>query len=396
MSLVKIDFSKPADHAEQLEKVALKLKAGMMPPLTSSRRPEATAVRALVSEIETGIDRVAAEKPNPGRPVLHRLNRTEYENSVRDLLDLDINGETLLPPDDMSDGYDNMSDVLTISPTLLESYMNAAGKISRLAIGDRTAATVVESYTVPVSYSQVRHVEGTPFGTRGGIVVNHNFPADGEYVFIMAFYYASIGGFFGDNKPAEGEQIEISIDGERVALLDISRRMKVDQDLRTPPIKVKSGPHTVTASFIERISGPVQDFVMPFEQSLADPSTGHVRGLTGLPHLRTFGIKGPEKVTGISDSASRRKVLICRPAGAADEVPCARRIVAKLARQAYRRPVTDRDVDHLLSFFTAGRKERDFDYGITLAVQAVLSDPEFISRTRIAVVLFPVEQPARR
>ncbi|MBI4472792.1 MAG: DUF1592 domain-containing protein [Acidobacteria bacterium] len=380
LSLTKIDLSRPADHAEQLEKVILKMKAGMMPPPSSTRRPDAATAKSFVAELESSIDKAAAARPNPGRPVLHRLNRTEYENSVRELLDIEIDAAAFLPPDDMSEGYDNMSDVLTISPTLLEGYLSAAGKIARLAVGDPTATTVVESYTVPVSYSQIRHVEGTPFGTRGGIAVKHNFPADGEYVFIMAFYYASIGGFFGDNKPAEGEQIEVAIDGERVALLDISRKLKVDQDLRTKPIKVKSGPHVVSASFIERITGPVQDFVMPFEQALADPSTGHIRGLTGLPHLRTFGVKGPEKVTGISDSPSRQKTFICRPANAGEETACATKIVTKLGTQAFRRPVTDKDVKHLLSFFTTGRKQRDFDYGIMLAVQAVLADPEFIFR----------------
>jgi len=380
LSLARIDLSKPAEHAEQLEKVALKLKAGMMPPVTSTRRPDAATVKTFVAEMEGSIDKAAAAKPNPGRPILHRLNRTEYQNSVRDLLDFKVDATAFLPPDDMSDGYDNMSDVLTISPTLLEGYMTAAGKIARLAVGDPTATTVVESYTVPVSYSQVRHVEGTPFGTRGGTVVTHNFPADGEYSFVLSFYYASIGSFFGDNKPAEGEEIEISIDGERVALLPVSRRLKVDDYLQTPPIKVKSGPHVVSAAFIERITGPVQDFVMPFEQSLADPSTGHIRGLTGLPHLRTFGVKGPEKITGVSDSPSRQKIFTCRPANPGQEISCATKIVTALARQAYRRPATDRDVKHLLSFYTNGRKQRDFDYGITLAVQAALSDPEFIFR----------------
>jgi hypothetical protein len=379
LSLEDVDPANPGKDVDRWEKVILKMKAGMMPP-PEMPRPDSAAVKSFITAIEGGIDKTAAAKPNPGRPVLHRLNRTEYANSVRDLLGINIDASAFLPPDDMSEGYDNMSDVLTISPTLLEGYLSAASKISRLAIGDPTAAPVVETYVVPVTYSQTRHIDGAPFGTRGGVVVKHNFPADGEYTFIMTFYYASIGGFFGDNKPADGEQIEVSVDGERVAVLNISRKLKVDDDLRTEPIKITAGPHIVSASFIERANGPVQDFVMPFEQSLADVSTGHISGLTGLPHLRNLGINGPYKITGVSEFTSRERVFTCRPASAAEETACANKIIGKLARQAYRRPIAERDLKHLRSFYETGRREKDFEYGITLAVQAILSDPEFIFR----------------
>jgi hypothetical protein len=226
----------------------------------------------------------------------------------------------------------------------------------------------------------MRHVDGAPFGTRGGVVVQHNFPADGEYSFVISFYYASIGAFFGDNKLAEGEQIEISIDGKRVALLNISPKIKSDDDMKTDPVRITAGPHTVAAAFLERSSGPVQDFVMPFERALADLSTGHIPGLTGLPHLRNLGINGPYKATGVSDTPSRSRIFVCRPAAAGEELACANRIISKLARQAYRRPVAERDLKHLRSFYETGRKQKDFDYGITLAVQAILSDPEFIFR----------------
>lgn len=378
-SLIHADPADPAPHADQWEKVLLKLGAGMMPP-AGMPRPDRGEVGAFLADVEEEIDLAATFNPNPGRPILHRLNRTEYANSIRDLLGLAVDVSSLLPTDDMSQGYDNMSDVLTISPTLLEGYMRAAGKISRLAVGDRGASPVVETYVLPQAFSQLQHVEGAPFGTRGGIVLDHNFPADGEYVFRISFYYASIGALFGDNKPAEGEQIEVSVNGERVALLDIDRKMKDTDDLRTPPVRVKAGPQTISAAFIERAAGPVQDFVMPFERALADLSTGHIPGMTGLPHLRDLGISGPSNVTGVSDTESRRKIFVCRPQNASEELPCVRDILSRLARQAFRRPVTDGDLKNLLNLYASGRKQRDFDSGITVALQAILADPEFLFR----------------
>ena len=393
LSLADVDPGQSAAHAAILEKVILKLRAGLMPPPRRPRPDEATLL-GFVEALEREIDRVADAAPNPGRPVLHRLNRTEYANAVRDLLGLEVDAESLLPPDDMSQGYDNMSDVLTVSPALLESYISAAGKISRLAVGDPGAAPLVSTYVVPQAVSQMRHLPGTPFGTRGGTVVTHNFPADGKYVFRLSFYYSSIGPVFGDNIPAEGEQIEIAVNGERVALLDFDRKMKTTDDLRTPPISIAAGPQTISAAFIQRAAGPVQDFVMPFERALADLSTGHFPGLTGLPHLRNLGIDGPYDVTGVSETASRRLIFSCRPAFAtdpatapgpatapdADELPCAREILAQLARRAFRRPITDRDLSHLLGLYDRGRAGGDFDSGVRMALQAILADPEFVFR----------------
>jgi len=379
MSLANIDPEHPAQHEGLLEKVALKLRAGMMPP-PGMPRPDATTAGDLVKTIEDTIDKDAAAHPNPGRPVLHRLNQTEYANSVRDLVGLEIDPAAFLPADDMSNGYNNMSDVLTISPSLLEGYVRAAGKISRLAVGDPTAAPAVETYVVPQSISQTKHIEGTPMGTRGGIVVRHNFPADGEYVFRLSFYYSSIGPVFGDNKPSEGSKIEIAVNGERVALMDFNGKMKVSDIIKTPPIKIKAGPQTVTASFLEKFSGPVQDFVMPFEQALADLSTGHINGLTGLPHLRDLGIDGPYNITGVSETPSREKILTCNPTNAKDEVACATKILSTLARQAFRRSVGEADVRNLLVAYQTGRSKGNFETGIQTAVQAILADPEFIFR----------------
>ena len=380
LSLEGVDPANPAHDVETFEKVILKLRSGMMPPEGRPRPPAGTSA-TFVSELEAGIDRVAAAHPNPGRPILHRLNRTEYANAVRDLLDLEVDPSSLLPPDDMSQGFDNMSDVLTISPTLLESYLVAAGKITRLAVGDPDAAPVVETYVVPPAFSQMRHVPGAPFGTRGGLAVRHTFPADGDYVFRLSFYFASIGALFGDNMPAEGEQIEIAVNGARVALLDIDRKMRTTDVLRTPPIPVKAGPQMIAAAFVQRAAGPVQDFVMPFEQALADLSTGHFPGLTGLPHLRNLGIDGPHDVTGVSDTPSRQRIFVCRPAERDSARTCAREILGGLARRAYRRPVGDDDLALLESFYDAGHAQGGtFDAGIRLGLQSILADPEFLFR----------------
>ena len=379
LSLEALDPAYPAPDAATFEKVILKLRAGMMPP-EGRPRPDRATLAAFVADLEASIDAAAEAAPSPGRPVLHRLNRTEYANAVRELTGVAIDVTALLPPDDMSQGYDNMSDVLTVSPTLIDGYLTAAGRIARLAVGDPEATPSVATYVVPQAFSQMRHVPGTPFGTRGGIAVRHQFPADGDYVFRLSFYFASIGAFFGDNIPAEGEQIEIAIDGERVALLDLDRKLRTTDVLRTPAVPVTAGPHRVSAAFIARAAGPVQDFVMPFEQALADLSTGHFPGLTGLPHLRNLGIDGPYEVAGVSDTPSRARLFTCRPAGADDDPRCAIEILEGVARRAFRRPLAGADRARLLGFFETGRAEGDFDDGIRLGLQAILADPEFLFR----------------
>ncbi len=349
----------------------------MMPP-AGAPRPAKAVINDFAASLETGLDRAAALKPNPGHPALHRLNRTEYGNSVHDLLGLDIDPAAYLPADDMSHGFDNMAEVLNVSPTLMEGYVRAAGKISRLAVGDPGASPLVETYHVPSTFSQTHHVEGAPYGTRGGIVVRHNFPADGEYSFRLTLYFTTNTLLFGTYQ--KGEQIEVSVNGERVALLDVNPRMKVDDDLRTPPIRIKAGPQTLSATFIQRASGPVDDFVMPYEQTLEDLFAGQIQGLTALPHLRDIGINGPYRVTGVSDTPSRERIFICRPANAGEELPCARRILSALARRAWRRPVKEADTEDLLSTYQAGRNKGDFESGIRLGLQLILANPQFVFR----------------
>jgi cytochrome c551/c552 len=377
LTFSKLDAAHPETDPKTWEKVIVKLRAGMMPPARAPR-PERAALNGFVESLETALDRAAIAHPNPGRPSLHRLNRTEYANSVHDLLGLDVDVASLLPPDDMSHGFDNMAEVLNVSPTLMEAYVRAAGRNSRLAVGDAKMRPLVETYHIPSTFSQTRHVEGTPFGTRGGAVFRHNFPADGEYTFRLTLYFTTNTFVFGTT--AKDQQVEVAVNGERVALMNVNPRIKVDEDLRTPPIKVKAGPRTVTASFIEAASGPADDFLMPYEQSLGDLFAGQIQGLTTLPHLRDLGIDGPYHATGVSDTPSRDRIFACRPTGESEEIPCARRILSALARRAYRRPATAADLEDLLSVFQEARNQGDFESGIRVALQAILADPQFVFR----------------
>src|ERR1700760_117652 len=258
-SFADVDLSHPAQNADQFEKVILKLQTGMMPP-AGLPRPSADADKAFLTDIKTRLDVVATNHPNPGAPALHRLNRSEYQNSVHDLLGLDVDVDTLLPADNITHGFDNMSEALTVTPTLMEAYVRAAGKISRLAVGDPNMQPIVDTYRVATNFSQIRHVQGTPFGTRGGISVVHDFPADAEYVFRMSLVFTRNTFLFGSTM--EGEQLEVSVTGARVAVLDINPLMKTgDNDLRTPPIKVKAGPQNISAAFIKKADGPIDDFL---------------------------------------------------------------------------------------------------------------------------------------
>ena len=379
MTLTKLDLEHIDQSAELAEKVVRKLRVGLMPP-PGMPRPARELVIAFAGSLEAGLDQAANLHPNAGRPALHRLNRTEYVNSVRDLLAVPVDVSALLPPDDMSHGFDNMADVLTVSPTLMEGYVRAASKIAREAVGDPEAPALTSTYQIPRVVSQNRHVEGTPWGTRGGISVVHDFPADGEYVFKLGFYYSPTGPLFGLNQ-GKGQQIEVAINGEKVALLDINPAMTLAKDgINTPPIPVKAGPQRISASFIQKADGPIDDEVMMVEQTLVDVSAGVVPGITTLPHLHEFLITGPTKVQGVSDTPSRNKVFTCRPEAGADELPCAKRIITALARQAYRRPVTDNDLEGLLGFYQSGRNQGSFESGVRTAIQAILASPEFVFR----------------
>jgi cytochrome c553 len=373
----KVDLAQPGQSAEQLERVIRKLRAGLMPPV-GMPRPDAGTMKEFAAALESGVDRAAARHPHPGRPALHRLNRTEYANSIHDLLNVNVDVSSLLPADDMSHGFDNMADALNLSPALMDGYIRAAGKISRLAVGDLDTTPAVATYQLSKAVSQMRHVDGAPIGTRGGMSVIHNFPVDAEYVFKMTFYYSVDGPLFGKSQ-GKAQQIELSINGARVALLDIDPLRTKWDDLQTSPIKVKAGPQRVSAAFLQRSEGPLEDTLAPIEYSLVDLNEADMAGITSLPHLHDLAISGPYNIAGLGDTPSRRKIFTCRPEGG-DDLACAKKIVARLARQAYRRPITDGDVDDLAKLYLSGRNQGGFESGVRMAVQAMIANPKFIFR----------------
>src|SRR5437870_6815997 len=382
LTLDHFDAARIEQNAPIAEKMIRKLRLGMMPPPSVKDRPDPATVRAFVTTLENKLDAAAALHPNPGRRTFQRLNRAEYARAVHDLLALDVDVNAFLPPDTVSAGFDNIADVQNFSPTLLDGYLRAASRISSLALGDRNASATEATYKVPRTQSQMTHVDGTPFGTRGGLSVVHTFPADGEYTFRIMLHGVPTGELYGSN--VRDEQIEVGINGERAALLDVDYRMneqtKTGLNLTTPRIHVNAGPQHVTAAFLQRFDGPVDDLMAPIDYTLADTEVGRALGITMLPHLRDFSITGPFKVTGVSDTPSRRKIFICRPTTASDEAPCAAQIIKRLASEAYREPATGGDVEPLMKFFNEGRKGGNFESGIRMALQAILATPRFVFR----------------
>ena len=381
LSLEKFDPARAELSADVAEKMIKKLRAGMMPPANADR-PDVASLQALATTLESRLDTVAASRPNPGSRTFQRLNRAEYANSVKHLLGMDVDVSAFLPPDTVSHNFDNIADVQSISATVLEGYLRAASRISRDAVGDPEAAPGSTTYRVPRTAAQLAHVEGAPFGTRGGVSVVHTFPADGEYSFRMMLHSIPTGQLYGST--TRGEQIEVSINGHRVALLDINPRMSESDangmNLQTPPVAVKAGPQRVSAAFIQRFEGPVDDLLAPVEQTLADTQIGSATGVYTVPHLRDVAILGPQKVTGVSETPTRRRIFTCRPLAAGEARACATSIISGLARQAYRRPVTTADMDGLLRFYDEASKGGNFELGIRTALQAILASPHFILR----------------
>jgi hypothetical protein len=377
LSLAAFDVAQAGQNAEVAERMIRKLQAGMMPP-PGAARPDADTLAALTMTLETKVDAVAAAHPNPGGRPFQRLNRPEYARAIRDLLALEVNAGDWLPLDQKSANFDNIADSQALSPLLLEAYLNAAASISRLALGDRNAPTVDHTYASSTYVSQHPwdHVDGAPFGTRGGVVVDHVFPADAEYVFSMLI--AS-----GDN--ARFEDIDVSVDGERVALVEYENGPAAAADgsggtyMRTEPILVRAGQHKVAAAFVRRLEGPYEDLIRPHDWSFAGGGSGG-GGITTLPHLRNLVIKGPFNVTGISETPSRERIFSCRPTVASEEPTCARTIVTRLGGEAYRRPLTAAEVDRLMPFYEKGAARGGFEMGIRTALEAILASPHFIFR----------------
>ncbi len=383
LTLSDFDVASAPEMAEIAEKMIVKLRAGMM-PIPGAPRPSPDTLLALVETLETLIDEAAAVAPNPGGRTFQRLNRAEYESSVRDLLGLDIDAGDYLPLDTKSANFDNIADVQMMSPTLLDSYLNGASEISRLAVGDPDAVSSDRKYTISGYASQTERVEGAPFGTRGGISLEHIFPADGDYVFTMTLEHTTTGAGF-SGQIARFEAIEVSINGERAALIDVDQWMTFDDAdviaMKTEPISVRAGPQRVTAAFLKRTEGPVEDLMSPHDWSLADRHTGiSGYGLTLLPHLRDLVIGGPNNVTGVSETVSRREIFSCYPEALDQELMCAEEIVERLATKAYRRPLAARDLGILMSFYEEGGEAGGFEVGIRTALQAILASPHFVFR----------------
>ena len=431
---LQLDTLDPANvlkDGAKWELVVRKLRAGMMPP-AGVRRPDPPIYDSMISYLEGELDKnTAVNMPPPG---LHRLNRTEYANMVRDMLALEIDPAQYLPSDDSTSGFDNIAGALGLSSTLVEAYVTAAQKISRLAVGDAEAPTL-KVYRTPEDTSQDYHVEGLPFGTRGGLLVNHLFPSDGEY-------QITVTPIFGDNMSPTGfgsvpcERLEILLDNERIALMNWNgggRNTPANcgpagrgqgagtaapagggagqagrgqaaaagggaqvgqagpeafgrgggQPMRAR-LKVAAGEHTVGATFLATNFAPLLDLDQHFKRSTLQ--TGPTPGYTFFPHVGTIRIEGPYNATAPKDSASRRKIFICTPTGAADETACARKIIGNLATKAFRRPSTAADIDMMMEFYKFGRAEGNFEDGIEMVLSRVLASPQFIYRIE--------EQPA--
>jgi hypothetical protein len=403
LALDKLDLNHVAGDAETWEKVVRKVRAGMMPP-AGARRPDRASLDAFAATIENALDHAAAANPNPGRAPLHRMNRSEYANAVHDLLAVDVDPTTLLPADDSSNGFDNIADVLGVSPALLERYVSAAAKISRLAVGDPETAPLDVTYTVKGDLSQTDTLEGLPLGTRGGTLVRHNFPLDGEYLIKLSLTKLSFGQVFGEG--AEDQELEVTLNGERVKLYKLEdvpmffmretpgshpagpvsepneERVKMSPDIHLEfRLKVQAGPQTIGAAFLQKGYDAIEDLVHRPMASTRDSNIGMQYGYATVPHLARVDITGPYQATGSGDTPSRRRIFVCHPATAADEIPCARKILSNLVQRAFRRAPKDTDLESLLSFYQQERTATGrFEGGIEMALRRILADPEFVFR----------------
>jgi hypothetical protein len=401
LALDGLDPDRAAAAVETWEKVIRKVRVGQMPKHDpNAPRPEPTAVHEmtaalekLTASLEQQIDRLSGAQPRPGRPLLGRLNRAEYSNAIRDLLGLDVDVSLLLPPDDAAYGFDNVADVLGNSPTLLQSYLTAARKIGAMAVGDPTAPPDGTTYTARQDLSQDRYLSGQPLGTVGGMSTTHIFPVDGEYDFQIRLYRTNLSAIRGLEDP---HQVELTIDGHRILLSEIGgdadlSALQVNPTAASDTLEserlhirvpVAAGQREVGAAFLGESpavfdTSRLQPFVRDFNPYDAE----------GAPHVQSITIQGPFNVAGsASGPAPSEHLFTCRPADPAEEVSCARSILTRIATRAYRRPVTDNEMEGLLSFFERGREHADFAAGIQMALRRVLASPSF--------VFLPEEEPA--
>ena len=385
--LDRADVEHVAEDAELWEKVVAKLRSGAMPP-AGRRRPDKATIDGLISWLETTIDRAASADLNPGRPAVHRLNRAEYTNAIRDLLALEIDGASLLPTDDSGYGFDNIADLLSVSPGLLERYLSAAQKISRRAVGDPTIPPIVDRYIVAEAIRQEdRASEDLPFGTRGGIAVRRYFPVDGDYS-VNVRMKTAVGQnvLIGADFPSP---VEVRLDGALVEQFTFGRDKAADENWTAQTyyggnevpenyefrFLVKAGSHVIGVTFPHNTLEP-EDLGPRFPTR----TYAFLNHSDGQPRIDSVEVGGPYNVSGPGETASRQRIFVCRPASSKDENSCAKTILSTLARRAYRRPVADEDVRPLLTFYRAGRRGGSFDSGIQAAIERMLLSPQFLFR----------------
>jgi mono/diheme cytochrome c family protein len=381
----------PGADPEVWEKVVRKIGVGAMPP-QNSPTPGAAELNRFRSALVTSLDSAAAKKNNPGRYVLHRLNRTEYSNAVRDLLGVKIDVTEILPSDGGDFGFDNVATALKTSPLLLESYLTAALRISELAVGDTEAEPGTKSFTIGSVVTQGQHIDGLPLGTRGGTLVHYDFPADGEYVFYGRLLRTVAEGYVGVEGHETPYQFIVTVDGEQVFAAPVGgkedhessgknitiSKEEVDKRMTSPRVKVSAGPHEVGFTFIER---PTQEQNV-WQPNLRDSLEAH--NPSGIPRLRTGNIEGPYNITGVAETEARKRLFTCKPTSTSKEASCAAEILSNVARRAFRRPVVETDIEAPMAFYNDARKRGgDFNAGIRAGLARILASPAFVFRSEL-------------
>jgi mono/diheme cytochrome c family protein len=374
LNLEPLDFANLEENGEIWEKLIRKLRARQMPP-AGMPKPDDATLEGLVQFVESGRDRLAEVKPNPGRTTLHRLNRTEYGNAIRDLLALEIDVADLLPADDIGYGFDNIGDVLSVSPFLLERYLATASKVSRAAVGDTTMPMQYQTYTVARGLKQLdRMTENTPVGSRGGTAIRHRFPVDAEYEISVNLQRGRNEEVLGMNRE---RKLDLRLDDQRLSLFTIAANRNArfgagnapDANLKVR-LPVKAGTREIAATFLK--DSVLQEGII--DRVREDQVRTYFEG------VGTITIAGPYNVQGPGTTASREKIFTCRPAARADDQPCAEKILSTLAHRAYRRPVMDEDMSQLMALYRQGAQSNGFEGGVRLALQKILVSPDFIFR----------------
>jgi mono/diheme cytochrome c family protein len=391
LALDTLDLTEPSEHAAEWEKVVRKIRTGAMPPV-GRPRPDKALAESVASWLETELDRAALERPNPGRPTLHRLNRAEYRNAIRDMLAIEMDPASLLPADGAAYGFDNNADALSLSPALAERYLGAAAKISQMALGEVRGSPSPETVFVPSDRNQAsRFSEDLPWGSRGGLAMRYYFPVDGEYLFQLRLNEGGAGGGV-MGITAEPHQLDVSLDRAKVwtSIVGGPEMTKAPAQERTEKIlealqfrlPVKAGSHLLQVYFLQKTSAFLEDLFDPYLRRDPYRAGNGEPGISSVtitaPSSPGFGAASPN--AAVNDSPGRRRLLVCRPASPADEAPCAKNIIATLVRRAYRRPVTDEDLQIPLARYREGAGKGGFESGLELAVRSILVSPKFLFR----------------